>query len=141
MARGVYFLAISTPSPSSTSSLPIPPSPPTPSRTLRDTDYVVTEKQYQKQQQHMLRAPANTSSLPSLPNPSKYGRSDDDMLSYLDNSSLTEEQIRMQLPQFEVGMTDKTIPVSEKRCVPKSCHVGDSTKANHHLLSAQLSFR
>ncbi|GMH71068.1 hypothetical protein TrRE_jg7503 [Triparma retinervis] len=90
-------------------------------KTLRDTDYIVTDKQYHKQQQ-MLRAPTNASSLPSLPNPSKYGPSDDDMLSYLDNSSLTEEQIEMQLPHFEVGMTDKTIPVSEKRCVPKGVH-------------------
>ena len=39
----------------------------------------------------------------------------DDILSYLDDDSLTQESIAMQLPRFEVGMTDKTIPLSEKK--------------------------
>ena len=83
-------------------------------RTLRDTDYIVTEKQAKQRRMQKLRNKTCTSSLPVLPaNVSKGG--DDNMLSYLDNVGLTEERIMEELPTFEVGMTDKTIPVSEKR--------------------------
>ncbi len=78
---------------------------------LRDTDYIKTEKQMkqmrrqQQQQQQQQSSMMDNSSLPQLP-PSG---------GYLDEASLTSEQLAMQLPRFEVGMTDRTIPESEKK--------------------------
>ena len=75
----------------------------------------------------MMASQVGSMSLTALPDPSASNSphrsppknsapaASDDILSYLDDDSLTSAQIAMQLPRFEVGMTDKTIPTSEKK--------------------------